>query len=502
MKNLSSSERVHIAIVGSGFGGLGAAIALRQTGINDFAIYEKGDEVGGTWRDNQYPGAACDVQSFLYSYSFEQWPYWRRAFAPADQIFQYTLHCVSKYGLRPHVRLRSEIVEARWREEEANWLLRTSDGRTIVADHVVSATGGLSRPKLPQIPGIEKFQGEAFHTAKWNHDYDISGKRVAIVGTGASSIQVVPAIAHRVGKLSVFQRTPAWVIHKPDRDISPREQRLYAKFPALLRAQRARVYAQLDPRTVAFAIEPRLMQGFEMLAKRFVTAEVRDPVLREKLTPNYRIGCKRILMSNEYYPALQRDNVEVITGKDGAIVEVTEKGIRTADGREHELDCIIWATGFQEADALTPFPIFGRDGRELSEVWGINAEAYKGTSIHGFPNFYMLVGPNTGLGHSSMIIMIEAQIRYMMKALQWQKRVKADIIEVREAAQRSYNERIMKRLAKTVWATGCNSWYTNAEGRNTTLWPGSTTEFELMMSRFDPPAWESRNAQRARLSAR
>lgn len=496
MKNHVGTTRVQVAIVGSGFGGLGAAIALRQAGLSDFLILERGDEVGGTWRDNQYPGAACDVQSFLYSYSFEQWPYWRRAFAPAEQIFQYTLHCVSKYKLRPHVRLNAEVVSATWDEPSATWALRLADGREVVANHIILGTGGLSRPKLPEIPGIASFQGESFHTAQWNHDFDLSGRRVAVVGTGASSIQVVPAIAHKVGSLSVFQRTPAWVIHKPDRDISEREQRLYARFPALLNAQRARVYAQLDPRSVAFAVEPRIMKAFEFIAKRFLRSEVKDTALREKLTPSYRIGCKRILMSNEYYPALQRDNVEVITGADGAIAEVTPRGIRTADGREHALDCIVWATGFQEADALSPFPIYGVGGRSLQETWGINAEAYKGTSVHGFPNLYMLVGPNTGLGHSSMILIIEAQIRYLMQAIQWQLRTGADIIEVREEAQRRYNEKLMRRLAKTVWATGCNSWYTNSEGRNTTLWPGSTAEFELMMRKFDSRAWEQRTLAR------
>lgn len=484
-----TEEHVEVLIIGSGFGGLGAAIALKNAGIHDFVIAERANEVGGTWRDNRYPGAACDVQSFLYSYSFEQWPYWKRMFASAEQIFEYTLHCVDKYALRPHVRLQTEITSARWDDSERQWTAIAHDGRRFRARQLIVGTGGLSRPRLPEIPGIERFKGESFHTARWNHDYDLQGKRVAIVGTGASAIQIIPAIAELPQQLSVFQRTPAWVIHKPDRDVSEREQAIYQRFPRLLHAQRLRIMAQLEPRSAAFGVEPRLMIPFEAMAKRWIRQQVTDPKLREKLIPTYRIGCKRILMSNEYYPALQRPNVDVITGKDGAIVEITETGIRTADGRHTELDAIIWATGFQEADALAPFPIYGQDGRELSADWGTSPEAYKGTCVHGYPNLYLLVGPNTGLGHSSMIIMIEAQIRYLMQALAHQQATGVRALDVNADVQARYNARLMKRLDRTVWATGCNAWYTNAEGRNTTLWPGSTTEFEWMMRSFDPDAY-------------
>lgn len=486
-----ANDIVDTAIIGSGFAGLAMAIQLQRAGLDNFRIYERADELGGTWRDNQYPGAACDVQSHLYSLSFEPNPLWSRMFACAEEIQAYVLHCVRTYDLRRRTRTNTTIVRADYNEETGRWLLRAADGHTIDARAIVSGTGGLSQPALPKIAGIDRFAGALFHSAQWDHSIDLRGKRVGVVGTGASSIQIVPAIASEVAKLTVFQRTPAWVLPKPDREISEREQNLYARFPILQRLQRARLYAKLDPRSVAFNNFPVLMKPFELEAKWHIRSAIKDEALAQALTPKYHIGCKRILMSNDYYPAMARDNVDLQTGTSGAIQEIVEEGILTADGTLHELDIIVMATGFQTGDSLAPFPIYGRDGQSLTECWGINAEAYKGTTVHGFPNLFILVGPNTGLGHSSMILMIEAQVGYTLQALQLLKSRGLRSLEVSRSAQSRYNERLHARLEKSVWATGCNAWYTNSEGRNTTMWPGTTTEFIYRMRDFDQDAYRA-----------
>lgn len=485
------TEVIDIAIIGSGFAGLAMAIRLQQAGLTDFRIYERADELGGTWRDNQYPGAACDVQSHLYSLSFEPNPLWSRMFATANEIQDYVLHCVRTYDLRRRTRTGTEIVRAAYDSERGRWRLEAADGLVIDARTVVSGTGGLSQPGMPDIPGIDRFNGPLFHSAQWDHSVDLKGKRVAVVGTGASSIQIVPAIAPEVQKLTVFQRSPAWVIPKPDRTISATEQSLYARFPLLQKLQRTRLYATLDPRSIAFNHLPALMKPMELRAKLHIRSAVKNKARAAALTPSYHIGCKRVLMSNDYYPAMARSNVDLQTGKDGAIREIVANGVVTADGRLHEVDCIVMATGFQSADALAPFDIRGKDGRSLADVWGINAEAYKGTTVHGFPNLYILVGPNTGLGHSSMILMIEAQVNYAVQAIQLLKARGLRSLEVKKDAQQRYNEHIHVRLQRSVWSTGCGAWYTNSEGRNTTLWPGSTTEFIQRMRTFDSSAYHA-----------
>lgn len=432
------------------------------------------------------------MQSHLYSLSFEPNPLWSRMFACAEEIQAYMLHCVRKYDLRRRTRTGTNIVRAEFNEETGRWLLTSADGHTVDARSVVSGTGGLSQPGMPKIPGIDRFSGALFHSAQWDHNVDLRGKRVGVVGTGASAIQIVPALAPDVEKLTVFQRTPAWVLPKPDREISPREQSLYARFPFLQKLQRARLYATLDPRSILFNRFPAAMKPAEMQAKRHIRSAVKDEARADALTPSYQIGCKRILMSNDYYPAFARENVDLQTGATGAIRKIVPEGVITADGTLHELDVIVMATGFQSADALAPFEIRGRDGRSLSEVWGINAEAYRGTTVHGFPNLYILVGPNTGLGHSSLILMIEAQVGYALQALQLLKSRGLRSLEVSRSEQTRYNEDMQERLKRTVWATGCDTWYTNSEGRNTTLWPGSTTEFIYRMRHFDAEAYRAK----------
>jgi cation diffusion facilitator CzcD-associated flavoprotein CzcO len=478
-----------VLIIGTGFSGLGMGIRLREAGLENFIILEQGAGVGGTWRDNHYPGVACDVPSHLYSFSFEPNPRWSRLFAEQREILAYLNHCADKYGVRSHIHFGSEVTKAAFDPRRGNWEVTTSAGRSYRARVLVSGSGGLSRPSLPDIRGAESFQGKTFHTARWDHDYPLADKRVAVIGTGASAIQVVPQIAPRVQHLSLFQRTPPWVLPKPDLRIGPKQQQRMADHPWLQRALRRTIYWLMESRALGFTnMMPGMQQRTEVMAREQLAKQVTDPVLRAKLTPDYRVGCKRMLISNDYYPALQLPNVEVVT--DG-ISEIRAHSIVTNDGREHPVDAIVFATGFQAAESVAPFEVRGRDGRDLNEVWREGAEAYLGTTIAGFPNFFMLTGPNTGLGHNSMVFMIESQIQYVMDALRQMRESKLDTVEVKRTAQDNFNRRLSERLAKTVWATGgCVSWYRTRTGKNTTLWPGFTFEYRYRTRRFDAQNYE------------
>jgi cation diffusion facilitator CzcD-associated flavoprotein CzcO len=480
-------ERCAVLIVGSGFAGLGMAIRLKKAGIDDFVVLEQGDEVGGTWRDNHYPGCACDVQSHLYSFSFEPWPAWTREFAPRGEIFVYLRHCADKYGIRPHVRFGARVVRAVWDERTGTWGVETSDGRTFEARSVVSGCGPLSRPQLPDIPGLASFEGKTFHSARWDHSYPIAGKAVAVVGTGASAVQIVPSIAPDVGKLLVFQRTAPWLMPKPDAPIPPWKRALFARVPVAQRLARARIYWTRELLALGFVVEPRIMKLGEKLGRRFLARHVADEALRAKLTPGYTMGCKRILPTNDYLPALQRPNVELVT--DG-IAEVRPRSIVTKGGAEHPVDAIVLATGFEAAEQVAPFEVRGRDGRELNEVWRDGAEAYLGTTVTGFPNMFLLIGPNTGLGHSSMVFMIESQVAYVLGALRTMKDEGLKLVDVRPEAQAGYNARLQERLQDTVWMSGCMSWYLTRTGKNTTIWPGFTFEYRLRTRRFDARSYE------------
>jgi cation diffusion facilitator CzcD-associated flavoprotein CzcO len=423
------------------------------------------------------------VQSHLYSFSFEPNPRWTRMFAPQGEILRYLEHCADKYGIRQHLRVNSEVKRGRYDEESGRWQVTLAGGETLTARFLVSGTGGLSKPAYPNIKGLLSFQGELFHTARWRHDFDAREKRVAVIGTGASAIQVVPEIVGKVRALKLFQRTPPWILPKPDRAISAREQGMYARFPRLMRAQRKRLYWSLEARAAAFVLAPDLMRIPEQSARDYLQERVKDPVLRAKLTPDYRIGCKRILLSNDYFEALQHPRAELVS--DG-IEEVVAEGIRTKDGRTHTLDAIVLATGFQSAEAAAPFPLTGRGGLELEQLWRADAEAYYGSTVTGFPNLFMIVGPNTGLGHSSMVYMIESHIRYIMQAIKLARAERLRSIEVRREVQEQFNRELQARMAKTIWVTGgCKSWYLTASGKNTTLWPGFTYEFRKRLMRFD-----------------
>ncbi len=475
MKSPGTEEpEFEFVIVGTGFSGLGMAIELKNAKRHSFVVLEKASEVGGTWRDNHYPGCACDVPSHLYSFSFEQNPRWSRMFAPQREIFEYLDHCAKKYDILPHIRFHAELTRAEYDEQGAHWRVQLRSGEIITARYLVFATGPLSRPAYPEIRGLERFKGKSFHSATWDHDYDLEGKDVAVIGTGASAIQFVPQIAPQVRKLHLFQRTPPWVIPKPDRSISSLEQRLFEAAPLTQRAYRAWIYWQMEMRAFGFTLKPEVMKLVERWGAHHIKKQISDERLRKAVMPSYRAGCKRILMADDYYPALARPNVEVITE---GISEVTERGIVASDGVERDVDAIIYGTGFRVTDLLTPIEVIGRGGVDINDAWADGMEAYLGTMISGFPNFFMMLGPNTGLGHNSMVFMIEAQVHYVLECVRAMEARGSKSMDVRPRAQTAFNEGLHLRLSRAVWASGCRSWYLDAQGRNRTLWPGFTVEF-------------------------
>lgn len=472
-----------IIIVGAGFAGIGMAIRLKARGFDSFVVLERAHDVGGTWRDNVYPGCACDVPSVLYSFSFERNRSWTRIFPRQRELWDYLARCTEKYGLRPHLHFASELSEATYDEDAAVWHVRTTDGRTLASRVLIVALGPLHQPNLPHLPGAERFGGALFHSAQWDPTVQLRGKRVAIVGTGASAVQIVPDIAPDVAQLTVFQRTPPWIIPRNDAPVGPQQRRLRRVIPGYDRALRALLYWILEIRAYAFTVDPRMLRRREKLALRHLHRQVPEPELRRALTPDYRMGCKRILLSDDYYPALRRPNVGLVTAP---IVELREGGIVTADGAEHPLDVVILGTGFRATDGIAPVRIFGRGGVELADEWRDGMEAYLGTSVAGFPNLFTLIGPNTGLGHNSMVVMMEAQYRYVLSALQLMRRRGWRALEVLRPVQERFNRRLQMRMRRTVWATGCRSWYVDARGKNTTLWPGFAFVFRLLTRRLHP----------------
>jgi cation diffusion facilitator CzcD-associated flavoprotein CzcO len=476
-------HRVSVIIVGTGFAGLGTAIKLKQAGIHDFVVLEKEDEIGGTWRDNTYPGCACDVPSLMYSFSFEQNPNWSRLFAEQEEIQEYLRHCARKYDVRKHIRFGVEFTGAEWDETERTWHVPGTDGVQYIGRVLVSGLGALHLPSYPELNGLEKFQGEVFHSATWNHDYDLEGKRVAVVGTGASAIQFVPKVAEKVDKLHLFQRTPPWIQPKPDREIPERVQRWFRRIPGLQRAARNALYWLLELRSIAVIQSPRLVRLSEKLAKRYIRKEIKDPELAKKLTPDYAMGCKRILLSSDYYPALNRSNVDVRTN---GVAEVRERSVVDGDGTEHEIDALIFGTGFHVVDAFDHLSITGRDGRKLQDAWRDGMEAHLGMTVSGFPNLFFLLGPNTGLGHNSVVFMIESQINYVLSCVKPMVRGELNQLDVRQSAQDAFNREIQGELSEAVWsAGGCRSWYVDENGVNRTLWPGFSWQYWLRTRKVD-----------------
>ncbi len=472
-----------IVIAGSGFAGLGLGIRLKQAGFHDFVIHEKSSRLGGVWRDNTYPGVACDVPAHLYSYSFEPNPSWSRLFAPQSEILAYLEHCADKYGLRSHLRFDDAIEAAAFDERSGTWDVESAKGKTK-ARLLVSASGhALTRPILAEVPGAETFRGKIFHSARWDHSFDLEGKRVAVIGTGASAIQIVPNIVKRVKKLVVYQRTAPWVLPRPEVSISRKAQALFARRPLVQKALRGAIYGFMESLAVGFVVDPRFNVFRQRAALKFLAESVPDPALRARLTPQFTLGCKRILYSHDWYPSLQRDNVAVVTDR---IREITPRGIVDASGTEHEVDAIIMATGFEAAEAAAPFELRGRGGLSIHDAWKDGIQAYLGATISGFPNFFLMLGPNTGLGHSSMIYMMESQMNYVLDAATKMRDRQLAWVDVKPEVMRAYNEDIQRKLKGTVWAQGgCQSWYQTKDGKNTTLWPSFTFEFRRRTKRFD-----------------
>jgi cation diffusion facilitator CzcD-associated flavoprotein CzcO len=483
---VSEIPHQRFAIVGAGFSGLGIAIRLKQEGIEDFVVLERAAELGGTWRENTYPGCACDVPSNLYSFSFAPNPDWSHTFSPQPEIWAYLKRVAREHDVERHIRYGREVTAARWDADEQLWRIETAGG-DLTADMLVAGAGPLADPKLPDIEGIDSFQGMIFHSARWDHEHVLDGERVAVVGTGASSIQLVPKIQPRVGKLHVFQRTPPWVVPHRNRPTTRWERMLFGAIPAAQRLVRGAVYCARELFVLPL-MRPREGSLPERMASRHLREQVPDPALRARLTPAYRIGCKRILISDEYYPALVQPNVEVVTD---AIARITPSGIVTADGVERELDTIILGTGFHVTDMPVAHWIYDGDGRSLADAWSASAQAYLGSTVAGFPNLFLLVGPNTGLGHNSIVFMIESQLHYLIECLRFMRGRGLDVIEVREPVQRRYNEELQQKLRGTVWNSGgCASWYLDEHGRNTTIWPGSTWPYRQRLRRFRPEDYE------------
>lgn len=478
MTNTSpGSAAVRVLIIGAGFAGLGLAIRLKQAGIDDFLILEKAGDVGGCWRENRYPGAACDVPSHLYSFSFEPKADWSRKFAPQAEILDYARHCADKYGLRERIRFHCEVSAASFDEAAGEWRVTCANGEELRAQSLVCALGQLSRPLIPHLPGIERFKGRAFHSAQWDAEAPLEGSRVAVVGTGASAIQFVPQIAPKVAELLLFQRSAAYVIPKPDRPYADWERRLKARLPWLQRLDRGLKYVQHEARALAFTVFPPLMKMMRLSFHRHLQRGIPDAGLRARLEPDYPLGCKRILISNDYYPALARSNVKLV---DTGIREVTEDAIVTRDGQRHPVDTLIYGTGFAATEFLAPMRVQGLGGRELNQAWKDGAEAYKGISVSGFPNLFILYGPNTNLGHSSIIYMLESQFPYVLACLQRIRREGLKYLDVKPQVQQRFNQHLQHELGHTIWERGCNSWYKTASGRNTVNWPGFTFRYRQL----------------------
>jgi cation diffusion facilitator CzcD-associated flavoprotein CzcO len=444
-------EHHDVAVIGSGFAGLGTAIELRRSGRTDFVVLERADALGGTWHANHYPGCACDVPTPYYSFSFAPKPDWSRFYAPHDEIRGYLEECADRFGVRPHLRLRQEVTALEWLEDEQRWRVDVAGAPALTARVVVAAPGGLSRPSYPDLEGLADFAGPWFHSAEWDHSVDLAGARVAVVGTGASAIQFVPRVAKVAAHVDVFQRTPPWVLPKPDRPIPGWERALYRRVPAAQRAMRGLVWAMQEYQGLANTRFSLLARPLEAQGRRWIRRSIKDPELAARLTPDYRIGCKRILLANDWYPTLAQPHVDVVS--DG-IARVSASGIVTRDGAERPADVLVFGTGFAATDPIGDLPIRGRGGTGLSELWRDGMAAHRGTTIAGMPNFFLMPGPNTGTGHTSQVFMIEAQVRHVRAALDRMDERGAAVIEPRAEAQAAFNADLQRRMADTVWIRG------------------------------------------------
>lgn len=464
-----------MAVIGAGLSGLGMAAQLKEAGVTDLVLFEKGEGPGGTWRDNSYPGAACDVPSHLYSFSFAHKPDWTRKFAEQPEILDYVEDLTDRYGLRPHIRFGTEVAGADYDEQRAEWTLRLGDGSTHVADVLVGATGQLSLPVIPDLPGLESFAGTSFHSARWDHEHDLTGEAVAVIGNGASAVQFVPPVAEQTGHLTLFQRSANFVGPKSDRPFSDGERRRFERFPSLSRLYRWSIYWRFEARFLWFRKDSTLGKRIgAMFDKGLRDAVVSDRLPEEAVIPDYPLGCKRVLISNDYYPALMRPNVRVVTEP---ITGIEPEAVVTADGERHHVDTLIWGTGFQATRFLAPVEIIGLGGVSLQREWKDGAEAHLGITVTGFPNLFLLYGPNTNLGHNSILFMVERQIDYVLQCLHHLVVTGETALELKPEVQEAGTKDIDRRMERTVWAAACRSWYKTATGRVTNNWPGFTVQY-------------------------
>ncbi|HBW19795.1 MAG: flavin-containing monooxygenase [Streptosporangiaceae bacterium] len=480
-----------VIIIGAGFGGIGMAIALRRAGIEDFVVLDRADDLGGIWRDNSYPGLTCDVPSQLYSFSFRPWR-WSRRFPARDEILAYLHALVAGYGLGPHLRLGCGVAAAEFDERRAVWNLTLDDGGTVQATAVVCSVGQLGRPAFPDIAGRDEFAGPSWHSGRWNHDVDLAGRRVAVIGTGASAIQFVPEIAKVAARVDVYQRSAPYVLPKADRPYRDFEQALFDRLPAVRKADRLRIFLYGELLTSGFVLSPKLLAGPMQLWRRQLRSQIADPWLRAKCVPDYLMGCKRVVFSNDWYPALARPNVTLVTDQ---IERIVSDGVITADGTTRTVDVMIYGTGFRAVEFLAPMAVSGLDGLRLQQAWQEGAHAYLGITVPGFPNFFMLYGPNTNLGGNSIIYMLEGQIGYVLGAIEALQAERLAWVDVRPEVEQAFNSWVHSASEKSVWETGCHSWYTTASGRNTNNWPDHTFLYRHRVRRFDLAAYRVRPKQ-------
>jgi cation diffusion facilitator CzcD-associated flavoprotein CzcO len=478
------SGQPSVAVVGGGFGGVGAAVMLKREGYDDVTVFEKGERVGGVWQHNTYPGAACDIPSHLYEYSFAP-NRWSRRFSPGPEIRDYIEGVACRFGVFGSVRTGTEVTSARWQEGRGKWLLETGAG-PHEADILVTACGQLSVPSTPPIPGLDEFEGPAFHTAEWRHDVDLAGKRIAVIGSGCSAIQVVPAIQPTVARLDVYQRSPGWTLPKMDFEYTSRARALFRRFPALHRLDRASVFAFQEFAAAALTHKRWLLPMLRAVGRRQINSAIADPELRRKVTPSDEFGCKRIMLTDEWYPTLTEPNVELVAER---IEAVTAGGIRDAAGVERPADAIVLATGFASHDFVAPMEITGRDGRGLSEEWGEVARAYLGLSVPGFPNMFLLYGPNTNGGSGSVVNTLECGIGHVLAALAEMESAQAGRIEVRSETAESFDRELKEALAKTVWHSGCSNWYVDENGNDPSNWPWVWSTYRRRTERLEPGAY-------------
>jgi cation diffusion facilitator CzcD-associated flavoprotein CzcO len=482
---MAGRAKYRVVIIGAGFGGIGMAAALKQAGIDDFVVLERGEDIGGTWRDNTYPGICCDVPCNLYSFSFRPWR-WSRRFPPQPEILGYLKALCEERGIGPHLRLHSGVQAAGFDNQQGAWNVTLDDGSVIQATAVVSAVGQLGRPALPEIEGRDDFAGPSWHSARWDHAVDLTGKRVAVVGTGASAIQFVPELAKTAAHVDIYQRSAPYILPKNDRPYGTAQQDLFDQFPAVRKADRLRIFLYGELLTSGFVVSPKLLAA-PMAMWRQQLRVIKDPQLRDKCTPDYVMGCKRVLFSNDWYPTLTRSNVELVTDPIG---HIAADGVVTADGTRRPADVIVYGTGFRTLDFLAPMSVTGLGGRRLNEEWRDGARAYLGITVSGFPNFFMLYGPHTNLGGNSIIYMLEGQIGYVLGALRALGDDGLGWLDVRPDVQEAFGAWVDAASRTSVWESGCHSWYTNSAGRNINNWPVQTFVYRHRVRRFDLASYQ------------